>query len=448
MDLKVPGSYVLSITEKGSGDQIFTPDEVQRLVLIEKAGLGLPELRLEIATPDRKKFGKLLTPGFTISFNIGLDQLEQSTAADYVKIRNQVKPMQQGENRYFVTMYFLLDALSYIYEQRMETYESENSPKPFSDVWNTVTERNNLEPMAEATNDQMNWVQPNITDRQFLERSIWHSYYRDGQPSLSCINRSGEAVLTNPEAILGGPTFQVVNVLDATVNTIQKPADVLEEVGGDKNIAQTNYYELTQSEGFFGAMMGDKKKLIASNQEEGTDDTENIEAQPIIQPDTGFPFAGSGGTDLPEKTDEREFINRNVHAGYWKAYLNNQIHRASISNVKSLYTFLSYVDRKPLELVEVQLKSAQDLNASNGLIDVEQMNGQWIVSESRISIIDNKFSQTLICGRESINNVGSSLFGGGTGASRFPGAIGTFFGSSGGGTTPGVSIPGGGGSGG
>lgn len=346
-----------------NGDQLG-PDELYEIQVIDQVGLQLPEIRIQVRTPDEEKVRLLTKPGFLIELGIGKTSIEETIK--FRAFKKIVDDGVQGENNYFITLWGLMDKMDYLRVQRMESYKSEDDKKPSSDVWTEVCGRNELVPETEESNDKMNWLQYNISDRRFLEEVTWASYFDNDDPVLATIRRDSKAIF-KPISKLKTIKGTLGNTLAATYNA--------------------NSILMNQFDGFLSTWAGLKRNILVQNMEDGTDSETTLEAtQQIV----------GVGFDQVERFQEREMVNENLHENWWQAVTQNRVLRASLSAITIKCRLNVYTPLFPLDYVTVNWQRIRDNQP------VQMFGGEWLVAANRISIMDSHYEQIVVLARESL----------------------------------------------
>lgn len=358
MTIGYSGEWTLDIND---GD--FDTDEIDELMLIDEVGLGLPELRFKFMTTKDSLVEKYSEPRAKIKLGIGKTNVEES--GNFEVFKKLGSDGAEGEGKKQRMIWAHLAQIDYLNKQRMEHYDDEDNLKKSSEVFQTVVGRYGLTAEVEETDDKMLWLQPNITDRKFLEDVVWHGYFGDGDPALSTLTRAGKAIYK---------PFSKIKTVKGTIGN------------NDQADYKSNYFDTHVNDGFMSAWGGSKRKIPQHWIEDGTDETIDVEVKQLI--------LGTGMKEDSVRTMEAQFIGDNVHKNWHKALVQNQILRGSLSAVTLEFQFDKFVPLYPLDYVKVDWQK-QDGGGSN-----QPIGGEWLVIGSRIIIARGTYQQVIKVSRE------------------------------------------------
>lgn len=344
------------------GDDL-TVDELYSLQISDEVGLGIPTLKMSLRIIDENKIKKISEPGHKIKIGIGKNQVEESY--EFIMMKRKYEEGLLGQNLWFITVWGMLDNLTYLRDQKMETFKSMDDLKNSNEVWDEIMKRNQFSPVSEKSGDKMNWIQYNITDRQFAEDLSWYGLFKEGDPLLTAIRRNGEAVFKPFSSLKVAPKFNIGNVQGTDF--------------------QPQSLNLDQVDGFMSVWAGSERKIIAQEMESGEDKELTFSNVPQI--------IGKGFEDIV-KSQEREMINENVHEKWWDAYNQNRVLRASLASMSMGIKFLQYIPMFPLDYVKMSWQETSKLAA------IPMVSGEWLVVRSLITLQAFVFEHSFRLSRE------------------------------------------------
>lgn len=337
-------------------------DELSSFYIEEKLGLGLPVFKMIFNTRDKEKAQKYITPKYKIKIGIGEDSIEEHYS--FVCLTHKMKPIAGGD-QWYVEVLGVLDAVDYLYEQRFQTYDTVSSKRLSSEVFSTVVSRNGLSPDVLPSKDEMMWIQYGITDRQFLEEVIWHGWFGEHRPVVSCIRRDSKAIYKPYSDV---PFYLKIGNTDGV--------DV-----------KVNEFAIKQNEGFLSTFGAAQTDIWWHDFEEGVTELEDTEVNPLLANIPGV---------IQHKTIEHEWQGENTHENFLNAYIQNRAFRASLSSNRVTIVVYDYYD---LQIgVKYQLLWKQP-SGEDSLIGFAS---DWLGAQVQTLIKENKFWRSLTLTREGL----------------------------------------------
>lgn len=350
-------------------------DEVMYLRINDEAGLTLPTLELSLNLKDESKVKEYTQRGFELEIGIGKETINYT--ATFQVFKKITAEGLTGSNYWILKIWGVLGKLEYLDKQRTETYTTTDDPKKSNEVWSEVTGRYGFNPDTLDFKDKMLWLQYNITDRKFLDELVWHGFYNNNDPCLSCIRRDSKAVYKPVSELTKAPKGIISNT--------------------DTGDYRSNSFEISQNDGFFSIWGCGERSTPMHTLEEGSDDQTDIlktESSVLVTPQ----ILTSGIREESKRFTESQFINDNVHSNWWRAYEQNRILKSSLNTIQIEFDFMEYYDLYPLDYFEILWKK-QHSDSEEMIIPV---GGNWLAIKTELVVKDMMYSQRIRLAREEL----------------------------------------------
>ena len=358
------GQWVATINE----DDI-DPDEFRLLSVKESADLSLPIAHLQFYTQDMEKFRRYSDPGYKVKIGLGID--EPKTFLNFVTISEKAATYL-GNDQWILDLWLIADFLDYFSVQRTVTYETASLKKKSSEVFATIMNRLGLTPETTPSNDQMMWIQHNISDRKFLEEVCYHGWFADKNPAIAGIRRNKKAIY-KPISLLLSPKAKMGNI------------DDLRESEGDLIL---NEFEIGSRDGLLSMWVGRERKVPVHNHELGTDEVISSILEKKIADEPGL-FDTTRYTPI-------SWANDNIHSKWYESEAQNLQYKASLS-ATSFKVSLSGQFRD----VYVLDCYRNIWESSTGEV-LKEISGLWLVTDIKHKIVANSYSVEIVFSREKL----------------------------------------------
>jgi hypothetical protein len=370
MAMGVVGRWQVDI----NGDDIQT-DEFRLLTIEEKADLSLPIAHLQFVTQDFDKVKRYTSPGYKIEIGLGAES--PSDATGKFQVFKKRLATFQGNDTWAVDCFLILDFLDYVNKHRTETYTTTDGKKKSSEVFNTVWGRVGLSPDVESSQDKMMWLQPNTTDRRFLEDVAQHGWFGQGKPAAFGIRRDKKAIYKPADSLL---------TPKKTIGTMDGSDLMVEE------------YAIETSDGFLSSWVGKERWSPTQLHEEGLNHQETKTPEDY-KTDTDSLISDKVGLYDNEKFAPWAWQNDNVHDNWVKSEAQNLQYRASMaSQTMEISEHEQYHDLYVLDCLEGMWARIDGKKPAL----LPQINGPWLISKMLTFISIGHFRMDFSLSRETM----------------------------------------------
>jgi len=373
MSFGVDGQYILSISLNGNSDFI-EPEDLEELTIYEYAGNILPTFELNFRSNDETLL-KSLNEGNSINVQTGKSTSESIDISLYP---NTLKTVKDGPDMRYYEVKGFAASISYITNHNLQITDEKSGIEVAIELGNDNFSK--VESNVFKSSDKQKWIQPNITDKQFMNQVILHSDLGTSFPVYGITSDGIFIVKDLLKALSSGFDWRL------TKNPL-KPNDI----SYDSDVT------IDSKSGFINSWIGYGKELKVINSIDGK--VESVFEDPEV--------IMSMSKELDKSSDiERRFggtrnINDNVHAKFWESHNHNL---QSLANLSKIDNTLSFTDQfhyvKPLDVVMFTEESN-----SNTIQAGEEQSGLYIVSGVVRTFQMKRTSTVLILNREAFNQV-------------------------------------------
>lgn len=380
MSFGVNGGYKMSVTI-GEREDFLTDDKFIKFVLVEDIGLSLPywELQFDCVYPDLLRYFNEKQP-ITIQFGTGTEDL---APLELVIKKPIVRP--KSADCHAVTLRGFTSMHSYLETEYKAMYPTEEGQTIDSvQLAQQIAQKYglNFKSNIEQANDAMVYLQPGLTDYNFLFTEWLHSYYQDNDIIIPAITTRGEMTYNSLSTLIANSDpEQMITFTDVKPETKQEIM-VNANTGLESNTTISN---------MLGSYVKYREIYNIDTGEYTTVDVSN--STPII--------SESKTTSVDESISKSSGFyvqNSNVHANYYKQELVN---RQKWFSIQSARQWVSSPDRivtnvYPGDLVlYMTKKNNQQVN--------DQISGMYLVSRRVVSIKSRNTSTNYLLVRENMN---------------------------------------------
>lgn len=347
-----------------NGEEVKAEDLVT-LAIYETAGLGLPTFTLRFRTQDEELYKKYSEPGFKINIGLGREDIEFNS--DFT-VFGKKGSNHGGYDSFLVNVSGVAGSLSYLTKQTSQAYAPKEGKKS-SEVWSEVVGRSGLKPEVETSNDKMMWIQPNTTDRNFLQEVTSHGFFAANDPALCGIRRDNKAIykplskLTTKKGVIGN----------------MSNADVI-----------ANSFDTKGLSGAMSAIGGSSRTIPYRDMDGGTHESHSGSASALISNKSGLSSDYS-------KIQSVGSINENVHKKWWEAYCQNAQAKTSLSSEKIVAMCGDYYPTFVLDSYEIAFQKQMEFGQP-----LTPMNGLWLVTGVTCLIHNHIYTQHITLNRETL----------------------------------------------
>jgi hypothetical protein len=366
----VEGQYIASFT-LGEMKDFLKEEQLICFKIIEDTGNILPIFQLDIYVWDEKIL-KYANEGKELIISLGKSRNELTDSK--FRITKSI-PVRDGEHKIILHMVGIYAAMSYITDKKIKISDK----KPSIDVMREViTKHTNLtfSTNISSTQDSMYWIQPNISDKKFINNIWTHTYIPNSFPALGT-------------TILGEFRYRDINQLAKETPKFtfkiakkedKKPNEIIYELP----------YNYTNSSTFNNQVYAYGKEKLIANLEAG--DFTLLTQEPI---NPTLAMSKDGMTDKEIKPRYDEHSNQsadNVHANFWKAKLQNLVNLFTFSTVK--LTLMYTHDFHDIHVLDLVYFKEEETNA-NRKYSSETITGLYVITKvSRV--IEKKVFKTFV----------------------------------------------------
>lgn len=381
MAIGIQGQYYLQfdINNSTSTDYIDFIDEEDLLsfTLIEEAGNVLPTFELNFVSDDEDIFS-LLNDGNDLEIKIG-QSYNNSVSIALAGLKFSSIP--QGSDRRLITVVGTLSAILYANQSNLEITPIQSgieaiiatAKRTFTiDKFSNVT----------ASLDSQSWIQPNQSDRAFINAVWLHSNLQPSFPALGITSLN---------------TFIIKDIKKDLMTPYRwkfTPFPV--------NSATDIYYDgdpvITSSTGFINSWTGYGKLKRQYNADTAVD----MDIQTIPTPVMALTNELSYRTGMQYKFDGIGVVNGNTDPNYWQTYLYNLTY---LSLFGSLCLNLSFTNQYyPIQILDQVMYKDKSVSSSTSATSSFNT-GKYYVTKVARTVGNKSFNTVVTLARESINRV-------------------------------------------
>lgn len=373
----IEGQYLLSFSI-GEEEDFIPQDFLESFKLIEQAGNILPMFELQFRTENENVF-KHMNEGNALKLQMGKDR---NTLKDSTLSIHSIEITRIGDSQRRININGLYSAVDWLSNPKVFISDEKTGMEAIEEV---ISKASNLRIKKDATNDstKMKWIQPNITDREFIN-NIWMRSYIDGSFPLIAISSQGDYIVRDMKTLgTGDPAFKFT------------PS------GEDNTIAYGGDFNISSNSQFMNLWVGYGRRKLLYNMEDGDTSIQEEDMEPILAVTSKLPR----NSDIAQRTGRMGIINENLHEDYFKAELRNLQGLATFSAYKLTLTFSNRFEAlKPLDLVYFKDNSTKQEQGS-----VEYYSGNWVVSKIARNIASGVYTTVVEMDREGLNSMKGDL---------------------------------------
>lgn len=352
--------------------------DLQELKIIEEAGNVLPSFSIVFTLQDKDVL-RYFNEGNPLEIASGVDDLEMTN----VKFRILGKPYisKLTQHKYLIKLTGLLDNIKYYSDCKTRIVGPMSGIEAIIGV---AGNHFNVDTNIQKSQDRQNWIQPNISDKAFINQVWMHSFIPGSFPAIGISSR-GDFILRDVKKLAKSGyqwTFTSTDVLK------------------DNEIA-FDTWSLGSSTGFINAWTGYSKEKPLWDVDSGVASI----SKPFLQPILASTSELDRMEDIGKRSDDFNLINENVHPQYWSAFQNNLSYLAIFSSGANLLLQFSgrYVDLKVLDLVFLRDLDI-NLQGSEGYYS-----GSYIISKVARIVESKNFTTLVQLTRESLGELIGNL---------------------------------------
>jgi hypothetical protein len=308
--LGTEGQYLFKFSIAGREDFIEEED-FHLFKMIEEAGNVLPQFMLSFTTYDDDILA-LINEGNDIEVSYGADR---DSLTDSILVVQHKNIARSGDSKMIIVVTGFYSALGYITDTKKFISTNKSGVEVISDI---VSPYFTPDFNISKSSDQMNWVQHNITDREYVKNLWMHSYLSNS--FIGCgITMDGRFILKNVKLDMkNGYKWRFIHGI---VN--------------DNDVSYDGDYGIDENSGFTNTWIGYGREKMIFNVESGAETLVSEEVAPLLAITEDL----TRRAEIEKRYASAGIINDNVHENYWNAYLGNLSNLAVLGTVKLVLSF-------------------------------------------------------------------------------------------------------------
>lgn len=377
----VAGQYIVEF-QIGEFTDFINEQDLIIFKLIEEAGNVLPQFELRFNLMNNNVL-RCLNEGQVLKVAFGRNFTDMMNI-ELVPIK---KTIIQTSTYYIVNLIGVLDCLPYLMDTKISISEETSG---IEQIISVVGDNGMLvDTNIDESLDSQKWIQPNISDHNFVNQIWLHSKLDNSFPMVG-ITSNGVFKIRSLKEML----------VDGSYDWLFSYGAVSSEDAG-KNIVY-NYDAIVESEtGFTNMWSGyDRTKTVYNLT---TGETSTIEA------DLNTSFITrtlDRSSSVGDRIVEAGALNTNVDIDYWKTYLNNLSNLVRFSSTVIKLTFDHFF--VPIKVLDIALFRTPELG-SLSQIAVDIYSGLYVISKVARTITHRKLTTHITMSREAFDNLNGDL---------------------------------------
>lgn len=380
----VEGQYVMTISIQDQLDFIKEAD-LEHFTRIETAGGGLPEFQMAFVIRDPKILGYLNNRNdIVIMYGRTKDKMTKT----HWKIGYPAMS-PSGDEAYIVQLKGVMRAGGYVTTPITGIYSGTSSQviEGRAQANGFVFDGNN------NANDKMNWIQPGITDWQFIQDTYVRYYGNGDSPCAIAVTSNNQFRMYDIRKHVNSKRSNPDWVLRTAVETLG-PKDMIPADGITVKVGN----ELLNQWAGFGRYLVEESIVQGVSREV---------ASGVLGDETLFGSAGLKDQVPPVGASDQRLsaveilIDDNVHQYWNKAYLDNLTRLARASSVQVVFSVDGeFYDAHALDVVNYIAKEIQT-EGDNGMAKFSNVySGLYIIETASFKYSNRRVSQSFVLTRD------------------------------------------------
>jgi len=346
--------------------------------IVEEAGNTLPKFELIFSTQDEKVFG-CLNEGNVLKISYGKDKNDLIDSSLIIASSNGAR---SGQKKRQIRLVGLLAKTGYISDTKKKITDKISGIEALKE---TVEPYFKTDFNIEKSNDSQYWIQPNTTDKMFVNDCWLHSNLNKSFPVCG-ITMDGIFILKDLKKDLKNKfKWRFISTPSAS-NDIRYD----EDFGIDIN------------SGFLNNLIGYGREKLIYNFEEGTEEYKVEEMTSIL----ALTKKLGRRKDAINRFSSIGIHNENKHENYENTYLKNLTHLAMFGSLKISVSFQN--NFVPIKILDSVMFKDDDVNENNNASS-EYHSGLYYVGLVARILQHKQFVTTVHLGRESLNQLKGDL---------------------------------------
>lgn len=381
MPIGISNQYYLQFDIDNSTDTDYSDfidqEDLLSFTLIEETGNVLPTFELNFVTDDETIL-PLLNDGNDLEIKIGQSYNNNISVALTV---SKLTSIPQGSSRRLVTAVGTLSAIPYANQSQLQITAVQSGIEA---LIATAKKTFTMDKFSNVTSslDSQRWIQPNQSDRAFIN-DIW--LHSNLQPSFPAIG------------ITSSNTFIIKDIKKDLLNSYRW------RFTPDLQDATTDiYYDgdpvITMSTGFINSWTGYGKLKRQYNADTAVDQ----DIQTIPAPVMALTQQLAYRTGMQYKFDGIGVINGNTDANYWQTYLYNLTYLSLFGAVSLTLSFTNQY--YPIQILDQVMYKDKSVSSSTGSTSEFNM-GKYYVTRVARTVGTKELNTVVTLSRESLNRV-------------------------------------------
>lgn len=371
--LRFSNTFALELSINGVTDFIKEVQDLFEFSISEYSGCRLPTFNISFIS-DNDNILKFLNEGNIIlaSYGKDIDTLETTSL-----VLSTLNTSKEGDTRRMYAISGFAINLGYIQNNNLVI----SSKKSGIEVAIEVAKRNfkKIDSNITKSEDSQYWIQPNTTDRHFINHLIMRSDLKD---SFAC------------GAILANGVFILRDIKKLIKDEVKWK--FIKHANNKNEIDYSPDASLQLSPIYYNFWTGYEKGQVVIDFETGEQSTVSSKFIPIL----AISKEQDKDPSITKKYDETSFQNDSVHANFFKSYKQNLTYLTQLSKVEIQVDFQNFYRAiKPLDLCFFAQPDNTNPAGSN-----EFTSGVYIATRVTKSIQNKKLITTVLLNREALNS--------------------------------------------
>jgi len=372
------GQYIVKFSIKGVKDDFLAEEDLLEFLLVEEAGNVLPsfELFFNLKNP---KFLAYFNEGNTINISIGKDEISLTDMRAVVLHKIMTR---KGTSIYQLKITGLMEALDYLNNSKARVLPSKTA---FAAIQEVVSTYFTFKTNASPTQDSMNWIQPSIPDKVFVN-NLWAHSNLPGSFLAIGIGADSSFILKDVKKAVSSQENYDWRLVNETITNEQSTS---------KDITIDSDYVIESETGFINRWFGYEREIPIVDRDTGVAST--------VTPTTNTYMALSKKFDRASAIDSRTaditLQSRNQHSKYWESYISNLSNLALFGSTRIEVSFTNAY--RQLKLLDVVM--FKDLELDNKLA-AESFSGLYLLTRIARQITRKTLLTTMEISRETFNS--------------------------------------------
>ncbi len=371
----VDGQYIFKFSI-GNNFDFIDNNSLNSFFISEESGNALPTWSINFDTEDVNILA-LLNEGndFKIAFGTDSNNMQEVSLATTKKTYETA-----GNNRLQISALGVIASLSYITIANKQITDKKSSIEVIKEIAN---KHFRVDTNINSSNDSQNWIQPNITDKAFIDQLALHTYLDDSFLAT---------------AICYDNTFRIRDIKKTAIEKYKYK--FTNNVKQSNDIYRTGISEFVSESGFINCWVGYGREKLIHSLEEGTTDKVIEDITPLI----ALTKKLTRRADIEKRSAVSGIHNENTHSKYHQAALRNIMGLAVFSSERNRISFDNQlINIHPLDLVmfkQAEINSNQSSEFESGL---------YFVGAIGRSLSNSTLTTTIDLYRESSNAIRGDL---------------------------------------